>query len=320
MTNYANIAGSVPEGVIKRKIKTKKGVYWKNRYLFLMFLPGFIYFLIFRYGPLYGLLMAFKDYSLTDGVWASPWAGLKHFKMLVNGQYFTHVLYNTVYISLAKILIGFPAPIILALMLHNVRNAAYRRIAQTISYLPHFFSWVVLGGLITLILSPNTGIVNQIIKAAGHEPIFFIASNKWFVPIAIITDIWKEIGWGSIIYLAALSGVNPELYEAAEIDGAGKMRQIISITLPTIVPTIVTMLILRIGSILDAGFDQIFNLYSPAVYETADIIDTYIYRMGLGSFQYSFATAAGVFKSIIGLMMVLLTNTITKKISGEGII
>ncbi|MCK9479234.1 MAG: ABC transporter permease subunit [Firmicutes bacterium] len=291
----------------------------KHRYLLLMLTPGLLYFVIFRYIPIYGVLMAFQDYSLKYGVLGSKWVGLKHFISLFSGGDFQLVLKNTVLISFLKIICGFPAPIILALLFNELKDGYYKKITQTISYAPHFFSWVVVSGMLTSLLSPSVGMVNKIIQALGGQPIYFLADKNWFVQIIIMSDIWKEVGWGSIIYLAALAGINYEMHEAAVIDGASRIKRMVYINIPNILPTIATMLILRMGSLLDAGFDQIFNLESVAVRDVSDIIDTYVYRMGVGSFQYSFASAAGLFKSVIGIAMVLLTNRIARRLSdGES--
>ncbi|WP_041643920.1 ABC transporter permease [Mahella australiensis] len=299
------------------KIKRQFKIYGQNKYLILLFLPGLIWFIIFKYGPMYGLLMAFQDYSLVKGVWGSTWVGLKHFQYLFTGPDFLPVLKNTIIISAYKIIFGFPAPIILALMLNEVKSTAFKRTIQTVSYLPHFFSWVVLAGLVMMALSPSVGIVNQIIQAFGGKPIFFVADKQWFRTVLVATDIWASIGWGSIIYLAAIAGLDPELYEAAVLDGANRWQRIRHITIPGIAPTIAVMLILRTGSILDAGFDQVMNLYSPPVYDVADIIDTYMYRMGIGGFQFSLTTAAGMFKSVIGFVLIIITNILSKRVS-EG--
>lgn len=292
-------------------------IYYMNRYLFLLFIPGFIWFLIFKYAPMYGLIMAFKDYSLVEGIWNSPWVGLKHFEYILSGSDFLPVLKNTLIISMYHIIFGFPAPIILALMFNELKSDIFKKVAQTVSYLPHFFSWIVLGGLVILVLSPSTGIVNQIIQLLGGKPVYFIAEKQWFRSVLVLSGIWQSVGWGTIIYLAALAGVDGEIYEASIIDGASRWQRLLYITFPGIAPTIAVMLILRVGSILDAGFDQVMNLYNPAVYDVADIIDTYIYRIGIGSFQYSFTTAAGMFKSVAGFFMVVATNYISRRIS-EG--
>lgn len=302
----------------KLKAQSKNGLgqrLWKARYLFLLFLPGLVYFIIFKYTPMFGLLMAFQDYSLKDGILGSDWVGLKHFVSLFSGGDFLLVLRNTVWISFLKILFGFPAPVILALMFNELHTGPYKKVVQSISYIPHFFSWVVMSGMITSMLSPSVGLVNALLQSFGVEPIYFLADPRYFVGVLVVTDIWKEVGWGSVVYLAALSSVNYEMHEAAIIDGASRLKRMIYINLPSILPTVAIMLILRMGTILDAGFDQIFNLYNTSVYDVADIIDTYTYRMGIGNYQYSFSTAAGMFKSVVGMLMVLFTNFLTKKLS-----
>lgn len=292
-----------------------KTAFWKNRYLLLLLLPGLAYFIIFKYVPMFGLLMAFQDYSLKGGILGSQWVGLAQFRSLFAGEDFLLVLRNTVKISLLKLLFGFPAPVILALMFNELRDSAFKKVAQTVSYIPHFFSWVVMGGMITTLLSPSVGFVNAIIQALGFQPIYFVADPKYFVGVLVVSDVWKEMGWNSVIYLAALTSVNYELHEAAIIDGASRIKRIIHISLPCIMPTVVTMLILKVGGVLEAGFDQILNMYNTAVYDVSDIIDTYTYRMGIGNYQYSFSAAAGMFKSVIGLVLVLITNALAKKIS-----
>ena len=302
----------------KTKVKARKSLlkqYAENKYLLIMFLPALLYFIIFKYIPMFGLLMSFQDFNLKLGLFGSKWVGMKHFIYLTADPNFSIVLLNTFLISGLKILFGFPAPIILALVMNEIRVEKFKKITQTITYLPHFFSWVLISGLIFSMLSPSTGIVNYLIQLAGGKPIFFMAEKSYFVPIIVITDIWKELGWGSVIYMAALAGLSMEVYEAATIDGANRFQQMLFITLPGIMSTIAVMLILRVGSVLEAGFDQIFNMYSPPVYDVSDIIDTYIYRMGLQNFKYSLSAAAGMFKSVVGFTLVIATNYITKKIS-----
>ena len=232
---------------------------------------------------------------------------------------FGRVFRNTLLISLYRLFWGFPAPIILALLLNEVYQRHFKRVVQTISYLPHFLSWVVLGGVIRTILSPSTGVVNSIVTALGGEPIYFLANSIWFVTVLITTGVWQQVGWGSIIFLAAIAGIDPQLYEAAVVDGAGRLRQTWNITIPSIIPVIVILFILRVGDILDAGFDQIFNLYNPAVYEVADIIDTYVYRVGLVELNFSFSAAVGLFKNVIGLILVVIVNRIAKIFGEYGI-
>lgn len=292
---------------------------YKFRYLYLMLVPGITFFIIFCYIPMYGVTIAFKDFKIMQGILDSPWAGFKYFKQAFGSPYFKQIVWNTLVISVYKLLWGFPAPIILALLLNEVRNMHFKRSIQTISYLPHFLSWVVIGGILTDMLSPQTGAVNNIIKMFGGQPVYFMASKEWFRTVLVVSDIWKEVGWGSIIYLAALSGIDPQLYEAAQIDGASRWQQTWHITLPGIMSTIAILLILRLGNILNAGFEQVFIMYNPSVYQVADIIDTWVYRTGLQGMQYSLAAAVGLFKSVIGFILVVTANWVTKRMGESGI-
>lgn len=277
-----------------------------------------IFLIIFRYIPIFGNVIAFMDYNPYD-VGASTWVGLKHFQDLLTRPQFLQVFGNTLYISILKLVCGFPVPIILALMMNEMKNLKFKKVSQTLLYLPNFISWVVLSGLIMNMLDPDTGLVTSIINAISGEQIQVLTDTRYFVPMLVITDIYKGAGWGTIIYFAALSGIDPQLYEAAEIDGARKWKQLLHITLPCITPTIVIMLILNCNNIVNAGFDQIFMLYSALVYSVADIIDTYVYRIGIKNADYSFSTAAGLFKSVIALVMILIVNTVAKKTGNEGI-
>ena len=310
-------------GKSKKQLTAKKqGFFYgykKHFVLFLMFVPAIVYFIVFKYIPMYGVTLAFKDYNMSKGILASDWVGLTHFHKLMRTSTFTRAVRNTVIISFGKILFGFPAPIILALLLNEVVNVHFKKTVQTISYMPHFISWVVLAGVFNQFFSPSTGVVNYILGYFGVEPIYFTADNEWFRKVIIGTSVWQEIGWGSVVYMAAISGISPEFYEAAECDGATRFQKMFKITLPLLAPTIAVLFILRVGSVLDAGFDQIFNMYSAAVYETGDIIDTYVYRIGLGDMNYSLATAVGLFKNAIGFTLVVLTNSVSKKLSGAGV-
>lgn len=285
------------------------------RVLLLMLLPGFLLILIFNYGPMYGLMMAFQDFQVTKGIWGSPWVGLKHFQEFFSNENAVNALRNTLVISFLKLAFGFPAPILLALLFNELRNGIFKRVSQTISYMPHFVSWIVFAALITAMLSPSTGVINQIIKAFGVRPIYFMADPGWFRVVLIASEIWKEIGWGAIIYLAALTGVDPTLHEAAVVDGATRLQRMVYINIPSLLPIAALMLILRMGGILNAGFDQVFNMYNVQVYQTADIIDTYVYRTGLADLKYSFAAAVGFFKSAVGLVMVVVVNEIARRMS-----
>ncbi|MEA4889620.1 MAG: ABC transporter permease subunit [Clostridiaceae bacterium] len=293
--------------------------YIKNYQLLLMLLPTIFCLLIFNYAPIYGLIIAFKDYSISKGILDSRWVGFENFRKLFITPSFSEVFRNTIWISFLRILFGFPAPILLALLLHEIKITGYKKAVQTISYMPYFLSWVVLGGLFMQVLSPSGGLVNQIIAFFGGTPIYFLADTTFFVPMLIVTGIWQSVGWGSIIYLAAITSINTELYEAAVVDGAGRFKQMLHITLPGILPVISVMFILQSGNLINAGFDQIFNLYNSSVYKVADILDTYVYRRGLIDMKYSFSAAVGLFKNIISFALVIVTNVIVKKMnSGEN--
>ncbi|WP_301628378.1 ABC transporter permease [Paenibacillus apis] len=286
-----------------------------------MLIPILVWYGIFHYGPMYGVQLAFKEFSPVKGIWGSDWVGLEHFRFLFyQSPDFARIFRNTILISLYNIVFGFPAPVILALMLNELRSKLFKRLAQSITYIPHFFSWVVLSGIIIVMLSPSEGPVNYIIKLFGGESIYFLTDTSYFRPTLVLTSIWKEIGWGTIIYLAALSGIDPTLYEAATIDGANRWKRIWHITIPSILPVVSIMFILSLGGILNAGFDQIFNLYSPAVYEVADVIDTYVYRAGIQQSQFGLTTAVGLFKNVIGITLVLGTNYVMKRMGQEGVL
>ena len=305
---------------MKQQKTGKKNFYRKNlekNYSLLWFiLPGAILLFLFNYMPMGGLIIAFQDYKIGKGMLASEWVGLKNFIDVFTGMDFFPVLKNTIVISFLKIVCGFPVPIILALLLNEVRNKAFKSTVQTISYLPHFFSWVVLGGIIMMLFS-TTGPINHILKLFGlKESIVFFGDGTFFIIMLIVTHILQTVGWNAIIYMAAISGVDNSIIEAARVDGAGRMRQVIHVIIPSIIPTIVTTLILNMGGILNAGFDQILNLYNPMVYDVADIIDTYVLRK-LESMDYSLGTAVGLFKSVVSMIFVLGTNYITKKMSDD---
>ena len=291
--------------------------YWD---LCLMLLPVIVYFIVFKYIPMGGIVIAFKDFKLGLGVSGSEWVGLANFVDAFRTRFFIRAIRNTLIISVLKLCVGFPAPIILALLLNEVRHNGYKRVVQTISYLPHFLSWIIMAGILSQLLSPNNGAVNALLKSLGRkDPVPFLLDNTYFRGTVVISDVWKGVGWGSILYLAAISSIDPTLYEAAICDGATRPQRIRYITVPCIMPTITIMLILSLGGILDAGFDQLLNLYSSAVYETGDIIDTYVYRVGLVDWNYKLSTAIGLFKNVIGFILVAGTNAVAKAISGTGI-
>jgi putative aldouronate transport system permease protein len=301
------------------KVSALAASYWKHRYLVILFLPAFAYYAVFCYAPLYGIQIAFKNFIIRDGIMKSPWVGFANFKLLFSMGSFREVFRNTIIISSLKLIFGFPAPIIFAVLLNEIRSVRFKKTVQTISYLPHFVSWVILGGIFMQFLSPSTGPVNIILKSMGLSPIYFLADKHWFRPVLVLTSIWKGIGWGSIIYLASISGIDPGLYEAAEIDGAGRFRKAISITIPSLIPVITIMFIFSVGGIVKDDFDQIFNLYNPAVYSVGDVLGTYTYRVGLVDMRYSFSTAVGLFTNVISFALIVITNWITKRVNEYGL-
>lgn len=290
----------------------------KRRWLFFLLIPGIIFFAVFKYIPMYGLKIAFQDYNQYDPS-KSQCVGFQQFMDLFSKNSFLPVLRNTIVISLLKLILGFPIPVILALMMNEMKNMAFKKVSQTLLYLPHFISWVILSGIIMTLLDPDNGMITNLIQTLTRQHIMVLTDSRYFVPMLIITDIYKGLGWGTIIYFAAISGIDPSLYEAAAIDGAGKWKQAINITLPCIVPTIIIQFILSSSNILNAGFDQIFMLYTSHVYDVADIIDTYVYRMGIINNDYSFSTAAGMFKSVVALIMILFVNQVAKRTGNEGL-
>ncbi len=294
-------------------------VFRKYGYYYLMLLPALLGFLIFNYFPMYGIMMAFKDFRFLDGLWASPWVGMKHFNTFFDSYYFWRVLRNTLVISILKLVFGFPAPIILALLFNELYHQKFKKMAQTLSYLPHFMSWVILAGIFTELLSPNRGVINYILSLFEIQPIYFLASSTHFLGILVATYVWQSVGWSTVIFLAAIAGINQESYEAATIDGANRFQQMASITITALLPVITIVFIINLGGILSAGFDQVFNLYNPAVYNVADIIDTYVYRIGLQQANYSFGAAVGLFQNVIGLILVLGANMLVKRFNNYGI-
>ncbi|ONI40499.1 protein lplB [Candidatus Epulonipiscium fishelsonii] len=290
----------------------------KYRWMYFLLIPGIIFFFVFKYIPMYGLKIAFLDYNQYAPD-KSTFVGFAHFIELFQKDAFLDVLQNTIIISLLKLIIGFPIPIILALMLNEISNLLFKKVSQTLLYLPHFISWVIMAGIIGALLDPTNGAITQWLQALTGEKIMVMTDPDYFVPMLVISDIYKGMGWGTIIYFAAISGVDAELYEAAWIDGAGRFKQVMNITLPSIMPTIVIVFILNCGNILNAGFDQIFMMYSTFVYDVADIIDTYVYRMGIVNSDYAFSTAAGMFKSVVALIMITVVNEVAKKLGNEGL-
>ncbi|PYI51397.1 ABC transporter permease [Paenibacillus flagellatus] len=292
---------------------------WRSRMMYVFVLPGTIYFLLYKYVPLLGSVIAFQEYSPFQGFLHSDWVGFAHFRRIFDNPEVVQVLINTITLSFLQIAFAFPVPIALALMLNEVRQEWFKRFVQSLVYLPHFLSWVVVIGLVTLFLRSD-GVVNSfLVNVLGMEPVLFLQQPYLFKPLIVLEIIWKEAGWGTIVFLAALAGVNPELYEAAIVDGASRWRRIWHITLPGIRGTIVILLILRLGTVLDNGFEQIFLMLNPYVQEVGNVLDTYVYYKGILQSDFSFATAVGLFKSVVGLVLVVAANRLAKRFGEEGI-
>ncbi|WP_426452136.1 ABC transporter permease [Paenibacillus sp. S-38] len=302
---------------------TKRSRIWagikRDKFLYLIALPGILYFLIFKYVPMWGVLIAFQDYSPYLGFWESKWVGLDHFLRFFSNPEFLQLFRNTMAINLLSLVFFFPLPILLSLMLNEVRSAAYKKLLQSVVYLPHFLSWVIIVGISFLLLSQGDGVINKILIQMGFPKIDFLTDKNYFWGILTVQSIWKEAGWGTVIFLAAMAGIDPQQYEAATIDGAGRMRQMWHITLPGIRSVIIVLLILRIGHIMDVGFEQVFLMMNGAVSEVADVFDTYVYRLGVKQGQFSFSTAVGLFKSVVGLLLVIGANRLAKKFGEDGV-
>lgn len=292
---------------------------WKYRWLYLFLLPAVVWYVIFAYGPIYGLQIAFKDFKILKDIEGSDWVGFEHFFKMFKDKTFWAVTRNTLVISGIKLVFVSTSGLTLALLLHEVVHKRYRTLVSSVTMLPHFFSWVVIGSILLEILSPSSGMVNEIIRAFGGTPIYFLGEDDWFLFWVVVSDMWESAGWNSIIFIAAIGGINPELYEAAQLDGAGRWKQLTNVTIPCIAGTIVVVMVLKVGSLMNAGFDQIYNMYNDAVMDTADILDTYVYRQGIERSKYSYSTAVGLFKNVINLALVLVTNYFAKAIGQEGL-
>ncbi len=290
----------------------------KHWILYLMMVPALIYFVVYCYGPMAGLYIAFSDYKITGGIFAGKFIGFKYFTKFFESYYFTRLLRNTLLLSLETLAFGFPIPIIFALVINEVQNKKFKSLAQTITYMPHFISIVVICGLV-IDFTSNDGLINQIIMACGGEPIPFLARPEWFRTVYVTSEVWQNFGWDSVVFLAALTGIEMEQFEAARLDGASRVQQIIHISLPSILPTIVTVLLMRIGHVMSIGFDKVFNLYSPATYETADIISTFVYRQGVLGANFSSAAAIGLFNSAINVALVVMMNKVSRKLTESSL-
>jgi len=302
-----------------RKRGGKWRLVWRNIDTYLLLVPGLLLLLLFKFTPMYGIVIAFQEYNIFDGISGSEWVGLEQFHKLMQSAEFMQVFTNTLLISVYKIVLLFPIPILIALLLNEIRFTAFKRTVQTIIYMPHFLSWVIISGLFMTILSPSDGLVNSVIQWFGGESVKFFMDNSVFRSIVVFTAGWKEAGWNAIIFIAALASIEQEQYEAASIDGASRWRQMWHISLPGMLPTIILMLILRLGMVLDAGTEQILTMYNPTVYASGDVIGTYVYRMGLGKMDYSFSTAVGLFNSVIGFILVVSGNWISRRVLNRGI-
>lgn len=292
---------------------------FQDRYLLLLFLPCFLYYVFFKYVPLWGILISFKDFKPFVGFLDSEWVGLQHYINFFTNPDAWRTIRNTLFLGVLSLVWCFPFPVIFALALNEVTRTKFKKFVQTISYMPHFLSAVVVCGMLVSFLSPVRGIINIIINTFGGETINFLSNPAWFRTIYVASEVWQTLGWGAIVYLAAISNVDPQYYEAAKLDGASRFRQIYSITLPCIAPTVATMLILRVGSVLEVGLEKVMLLYSPAIYETSDILATYVYRQGMVSGNMSYASAIGLFSSIINLILLVTANYFSKKFSGTGL-
>lgn len=302
----------------KKLGKKIKDDFKRNKGIYLLFLPVILYYVVFNYIPIYGLSLAFKDYIPSKGIIGSEWVGFDNFTRFFNGVYFWSIIKNTLLISIYEIIFGFPAPILFALLLNEIQNKFFKRTIQTITYLPHFISTMVICGMI-LDFSLKNGLFNDIIAFFGGERMDLLMISSMFRPIYIASGIWQGVGWGSIVYLSALTSIDSELYEAAYIDGANRLKQAIHITIPGIIPTITILFILKIGGLMGVGFEKIFLLYNPTTYEVADVISTFNYRKGLVDFDYSFSTAIGLFNSVINISLLVLANTISKKVNENSL-
>lgn len=313
-------AASKPAARRRSSARAKEGWLFNMRkygVLYWMALPGVVFFILFRYVPMAGSVLAFQDYMIFKGIFHSPWVGLKHFEDFFRYPNFWRVFSNTVILGLYNLLFAFPVPIVLALLFNELRSMWYKRTLQTIYYLPHFFSWVIISGIAFDVLS-STGIVNSIRHTLGLDAVLYMQQEQYFRAIVVLTGLWRDAGWGTIVLLAAIAGINPEVYESARVDGAGRLRQMFSITLPLMLPTVLVLFLLQIGRFLDLSFEQVYNLLTPMTYSVGDIIDTYVYRAGIVEGQYSSTTAIGIFQSFIGLALVLLFNSLAKRVQKDG--
>lgn len=301
-----------------KTLLTRRGYlnrFMRDKYLHFLILPTVIYFIIFCYVPMYGVIIAFKDFSFAKGILHSPWIGFKNFEDFFDSVFFFRLIKNTIILSLSTVIISFPIPILFALLLNEVKLKKFRNTIQTISYFPHFVSIVIVVGMMHVLLSPEGGLVNALLSKLGMEPISFMQSSQWFRPLYILSGIWQGFGWSSIIYLAALTSVSPELYESAQLDGASRFQQIIHISIPSILPIVIILLILALGGMMSVGYEKILLMYNPGIYDVSDVISTYVYRKSILGGEFSFGTAIGLFNNIINFILIIIFNYISKKVS-----
>lgn len=315
-----NVA-QMPVNMPKKKSKFQKLLLdlWASRYLQLLILPGLVYFIIFKYMPIYGVQIAFRDYKLRDGIVGSRWVGLKHFETFITGPYFLKLVRNTLLINLYSLLFTFPLPILFALFLNEVRPLMFKKFIQTVSYLPHFISLAAVIGMLSMMVSPSIGIINKIIEALGGQSIYFMTEPRWFRTLYVASGVWTGLGWGAIIYIAALAGVDMQLYEAASIDGANRVQLMWHVSLPAIKNTIIVMLILRIGQMMSVGSEKILLMYNELTFETGDVISTFVYRRGLQKNEYSFSTAVDMFNSVINIIMLVSANWLSARFTESSL-
>ncbi|MFH5185080.1 ABC transporter permease [Paenibacillus sp. TAB 01] len=319
MSDYSAYSGKITKTHKKNGLAHIRKRLLRDKYLYCLAIPGFLFFLIFKYIPIWGVVIAFQNYSPIAGILHSPWIGFDHFQRFFSDPQFGLLFRNTMMINLLSLVFFFPLPIVLALLMNELRSEIYKRIVQSIVYLPHFLSWVIIAGLTFMLLSVSRGFVNEVLVSIGMEKIQFLNDPKLFWIILTVQSIWKECGWGTILFLAAIAGTDPQLYEASRMDGAGRFRQMWHITLPAIRNVIFILLILRLGHMMDVGFEQVFLMYNGAVSNVAEVFDTYVYRLGVQQGQFSFSTAVGLFKSVIGLVLVIGANRLAKRFGEEGI-
>ncbi len=308
----ADVVGPSRAGRLLRRVK-------QSRYLLLLLAPTIAYYVIFHYGAMYGIIIAFKEYIPGKSFLAGAWVGGKYFSLFFESYYFWRVLRNTVVLSLLTILCNTPVPIAFAILLNEMRDRLPRRIVQTVSYFPHFISLVIVVGLVKTFVNPNDGVINSLLRLLGREPINFLIRQEWFRPLYLVSGVWQDFGWSSIIYLAALSGISPELFEAAAMEGANRLQRIIHITLPGLLPTIMILFILDMGSVMNVGFEKVYLLYNPTVYETADVIATFTYRAGINQGQFSYATAVGLFNSVANFVVLVVVNALSRRMTEHSL-